>query len=56
MLLKRKLGLKSWVMERVVDAESRRRGRGLHGAALRLQIRVNFDRISRSTGLHFPRF
>ena len=37
--LKREIGPKSWAMEVVVGAESRRRGRGLHGAALRLQIR-----------------
>ena len=30
MLLKREIGLKLWAIEAVMDAESRRRGSGLH--------------------------
>ena len=46
MLLKRELGPKSWVMERVVDAIFKRRGSGSLGAASWLQfhakIRANW--------------
>ena len=55
-VFKEKIGLESWVIGAVVEAICKRRGSGFLCMASWLQIRVNFDRISRSTSLQFPRF
>ena len=54
--LKREIGPKLWAMEVVVEAICKRRGSGFIFMASWLQIRINFDRISRSTSFQLPRF